>query len=163
MSSYYTCVCQIQVYSPYSLHSSRMRQFNLIGPLLFAQILSVHNQPFTIPLVMAATYAIWKILQIAKDNRVPCSAQCLSQPLGVHCRHCDMCTKGFDHHCWWLGTCVVRDNYLYFISLLVSLYMQCFLGIIRKSQFSYFQIIYSSGFLYLNIILIIHLLVGGRR
>ncbi|KAK3012041.1 hypothetical protein RJ639_010705 [Escallonia herrerae] len=35
-----------------------------------------------------------------------------------HCRSCDKCVDGFDHHCRWLNNCVGRKNYITFISLM---------------------------------------------
>ncbi|CAI2374379.1 unnamed protein product [Moneuplotes crassus] len=37
-----------------------------------------------------------------------------------HCRDCNKCIKDFDHHCWWLNTCIGSSNYKYFILYLVA-------------------------------------------
>ncbi|GMH37534.1 hypothetical protein BSKO_05407 [Bryopsis sp. KO-2023] len=37
-----------------------------------------------------------------------------------HCRYCNKCCEGFDHHCPWLNNCVGRKNYKFFFALLVS-------------------------------------------
>lgn len=34
-----------------------------------------------------------------------------------HCRSCDRCVEGFDHHCKWLNNCVGSKNYKGFFSL----------------------------------------------
>ena len=42
-------------------------------------------------------------------------------PKTRHCRKCDKCVAGFDHHCLWLNTCVGTENYrrwLVFMSVL---------------------------------------------
>ena len=36
-----------------------------------------------------------------------------------HCRICDKCVNGFDHHCKWLNTCVGKRNYKSVPSLLM--------------------------------------------
>nr|VDC76915.1 unnamed protein product [Brassica rapa] len=37
-----------------------------------------------------------------------------------HCKSCDKCVVGFDHHCKWLNNCVGRKNYMSFVSLVTA-------------------------------------------
>ncbi|KAI5075309.1 hypothetical protein GOP47_0009385 [Adiantum capillus-veneris] len=40
--------------------------------------------------------------------------------LSKHCRNCDKCVDGFDHHCRWLNNCVGRKNYITFVVLMAT-------------------------------------------
>ncbi|KAK4769305.1 hypothetical protein SAY86_027455 [Trapa natans] len=50
-----------------------------------------------------------------------------------HCKNCDKCVDGFDHHCRWLNNCVGYKNYVTFICLMafsiVWLFMEAGVGI----------------------------------
>ncbi|PNH12685.1 hypothetical protein TSOC_000383 [Tetrabaena socialis] len=37
-----------------------------------------------------------------------------------HCRACDRCVEGFDHHCKWLNNCIGARNYWHFFALISS-------------------------------------------
>lgn len=37
-----------------------------------------------------------------------------------HCRSCDKCVDGFDHHCRWLNNCVGSKNYGTFVALMFT-------------------------------------------
>lgn len=40
-----------------------------------------------------------------------------------HCRSCNLCRLNFDHHCFFLNNCVTNDNYNYFFSGIIFLYI----------------------------------------
>lgn len=42
-----------------------------------------------------------------------------------HCKDCGRCIQGFDHHCFWLGTCVGDSNCLAFWCYLLSQLLLC--------------------------------------
>ena len=60
---------------------------------------------------------------------IPTSVQASVGKTSKHCRACDRCVEGFDHHCKWLNNCVGAKNYKSFFSLvcmaLALLTLQC--------------------------------------
>ena len=81
--------------------------------------------------------------------------QCAVQSGSKHCRSCNRCTEGFDHHCVWLNTCVGKANYRYFFCLLVSASMMlafqlavacfAFIQTFRKKEESYVSLAFWYG------------------
>ncbi|CDW86519.1 palmitoyltransferase akr1 [Stylonychia lemnae] len=59
----------------------------------------------------------------------------------AHCNICDNCVLKFDHHCMWIGTCVGKRNYKYFMHFLTLLKIYglyvlifCSISIVYKAQ-----------------------------
>jgi hypothetical protein len=41
-------------------------------------------------------------------------------PDAAHCPDCNVCIRGFDHHCVWMGVCIGRDNFKQFLRFNLS-------------------------------------------
>ncbi|CAO1636841.1 unnamed protein product [Parajaminaea phylloscopi] len=50
-------------------------------------------------------------------------------PRSSHCRVCDNCVEGIDHHCTFLNTCIARRNYVSFFAFLLYAIASSCLGI----------------------------------
>jgi len=49
------------------------------------------------------------------DKPNKCKICNIVQPLRTkHCKKCNQCVYRYDHHCFWLGSCVGGDNHVYF-------------------------------------------------
>jgi hypothetical protein len=75
-----------------------------------------------------------KYLEVVGDRLVKikyCSTcDIYRPPRAVHCGICNCCIERLDHHCPWLGTCIGKRNYKYFIVFLTSVAIKVIYGII---------------------------------
>ena len=51
-------------------------------------------------------------------------------PWCSHCQYCDSCVMWFDHHCPWIGTCIGKWNYTYFVVFVASLSIGCIYSLV---------------------------------
>ena len=60
-----------------------------------------------------------------------CSTCFIFRPPGIsHCKKCNVCVEKFDHHCPWIGNCIGKNNYKFFLTFLAFfnflLFFNCF-------------------------------------
>lgn len=56
---------------------------------------------------------------LIKDAKRMCRTCGINKPPRTsHCKHCDNCIEGMDHHCPFVNNCIGKNNYRYFITFL---------------------------------------------
>ena len=70
-----------------------------------------------------------------KEQLVILNGDIILVPRHRHCRFCDKCAKGFDHHCKWLNTYIGSRNYKYFSGVVVSVSVQTTLSLALSLAF----------------------------
>eukprot|EP00741_Cyanophora_paradoxa_P006301 tig00000989_g6108.t1 len=88
----------------------------------------------------------------------PCG---IVQPLrSKHCKECNRCVRRFDHHCFWIGTCVGEKNHCRFLWYLITETLVCGWGLLLagsglEDRPGFKQWLDDNGFLLICIILIL--------
>lgn len=59
-----------------------------------------------------------------------------------HCRLCDYCYKGLDHHCLFIMTCVAINNHGAFLAMVISVFTAQF-SFVRGALFHFFTLAHS--------------------
>ena len=99
------------------------------------------------------------IRDLAKDihsHHTFCFACGIFQPPKTkHCKLCDWCVRGFDHHCAWMNTCVGHRNHRVFV-IMVALLFSCsvlwlimgYIGLVKTASSSHPYDVFSHGWTY---------------
>jgi len=135
---------------PYSIHSRVA--LTLVSVSSLGVLTSIRLPPRPTPVWLCSVLYVWEALALVWipllvwllviDPRArPASrtdaaevGQCrhgcvyLPAPKTRHCRRCDKCVSGFDHHCLWLNTCVGSCNYRPWITFVGTLFVWAVLG-----------------------------------
>ena len=90
-----------------------------------------------------------------------------------HCNICDYCIEKFDHHCPWIGTCIGKKNYFFFMLYIIfsAIYFLliiifCIYGIVQAVSFPDIQkyffciILFLLALLGLGFFVFINILIG---
>ena len=58
-------------------------------------------------------------------------------PRAAHCSECNVCVEKFDHHCPWMGQCIGKRNYRFFLGFVNSVVALCVYTLILSGYVGY--------------------------
>jgi hypothetical protein len=83
----------------------------LFGIAIGSLVIISLRDPGYLPIVKRRVSPMWTYCDYCDSFRPPGA---------VHCRVCNICIGGFDHHCPWTGKCIGRNNVKVFRIFIVS-------------------------------------------
>ena len=75
-------------------------------------------------------------LEINLAEKYFCS-HCGASSGGYHCKLCEVCIEGHDHHCGFIGKCVGKGNLYSFYTLMVSVFITIVMVVLSLSFTTY--------------------------
>ena len=98
---------------------------NIFMVSLLFMVLTMITDPGIIPrkeIFMAIGETPEIFLSEGEDKKKLCKTCNIYKPArSNHCRKCDNCVELYDHHCPFVNSCIGKNNYKYFMSMVVSL------------------------------------------